>query len=250
MSKKQQLRQVIDQVRPRMMEITPKGCSAERIAGVVLSEVQRNPKLLDCSMGSFATALMECARLGLEPCSTRGHVYLIPRSGQVTVQVGYKGLAEMAMRNGKVKSIIANVFYASEVDSGAFAASLCPASISHKWSADVDKSQIAGAYAQAVLTTGQTIQVILDSADIDRRKKKAMGGGKSGPWKDDLEAMARKSAIKALLTGGLVPLTADDVIMLDEPDEPAHAPAPAVEEPLVLDVKPSSATERAMDAMT
>ena len=252
MSKKNQLKQVIDQIRPRMMQVTPKGCSADRIAGVVLSEVQRNPKLLDCGMGSFATALMECARLGLEPCSTRGHVYLIPRGGQVTVQVGYKGLIQMAMRNGKVKSITANVFYKSEVDSGAFTASLCPASISHNWSPDVDKSKLEGAYARAELSTGQIIQVILDRSDIDRRKKKAMGGGKSGPWKDDLEAMARKSAIKALLAGGLVPLTAEDVIALEEAEE-APAPAPAVEEnPLVLDVeevKATTATERAMNAM-
>ena len=251
MSKKNQLKAVFDQVIPKMAEVVPKGVSAERIAKMVNIHMQSNPKLLDCSMGSVATVLMECARLGMGPDRTTGLVYLIPRSGQLTVQVGYKGLMKMAMRDGKVRSIDGNVFYRSEIESGKFKAHLCPARIDHEWSIDVDKSELVGAYARAVLNSGESIQVILDKADLEARKKKSVGGGKSGPWKDDFKAMARKSAIKALLTSGMVPLSTDDVIALDESDE--IRPEPAVENPLVLEPaapEPSNATERAMQAMT
>ena len=45
---------------------------------VVLTAVQRNPKLAQCTSISFLGAVLQCAQLGLVPDGFLGQAYLIP----------------------------------------------------------------------------------------------------------------------------------------------------------------------------
>ena len=234
---KNELAQVVEVLEPRMREIIPRGVEYQRLASVVLSEVQANPKLAQCSKTSFATALMECARLGLEPGGAKGLVYLIPRGGNVTVQIGYKGLIELAMRSGKIARLNARVFYKEEIDAGLFKATHEPPSILHDMAIGIDTTTVAGSYAVAELTDGRFVQMILTKSDLDKRRARAMGGGKSGPWKDDYAAMARKSALRALFSSGLIPLSDEMVAGLINGPELQTAQATVLaDEPLTIDV--------------
>ena len=91
---------------------------------------------------------------------------------------------------------------------------------------------------------GRYLQSVISREDIERARGCAYGGGKSGPWKDHFEQMAKKTAIRALLRSGRVPLTKEmaEVLSLDEEQE---RPAEVVpDEPLVIDQ-----TQRALDAL-
>lgn len=103
-----------------LSRVLPKHLNAGRLMRIALTEVRNVPKLAECSVQSFAAALMKCGQLGLEPGGAQGHVYLIPfernrkdqRTGKwlksVECQVipGYQGLAELARRSGKIESIM------------------------------------------------------------------------------------------------------------------------------------------------
>ncbi len=92
----------------------------ERILRIALMEFANNPALHGCSINSVAKALMNACRLGLEVGSLTGHAYLIPykneREGTITcnLQVGYKGLVELAYRMGTVRSIRARTVYEND----------------------------------------------------------------------------------------------------------------------------------------
>jgi recombination protein RecT len=167
---------------------------------------------------------MLAGELGLEPASPLGHFYMIPRNIKGTTQcthmIGYKGMCELARRSGFVKRINADIVYQDEIEQGLFSCSVEPPEIRHKWSPVIDRDQknIVCAYAIAELSDGNMVQVVLTSQDIDHRRSRSSARG-NGPWVTDYAAMARKSALRALLGGGLVPLSAEMSRALQADDE-------------------------------
>lgn len=235
------LQRMVDFVTPRIREL--KTVSPERFAQIVLVEGSRNPELAECSTASLAASLMLAAELGLEPSGPRGHAYLIPRNvkikgrrgeperweKQCSLLIGYKGLAELARRSGQIVRINAGVVYLPEIAAGLFSATLEPPSIRHDWSPMVERrdDEIAAAYATAEMRDGSRAQVILTRGDIDARRERGKERSFS-PWQSDYAAMARKTALRALLAGGLVPLgePAQRALELD-----ADAPEPVDHRP-------------------
>ena len=208
-------------LKPRLAEVLPAALPLRRMAQVALTESVRNPKLAECTPQSFASALILCAELGLEPSSGLGKAYLIPRwnartrQTECTLQVGYKGYCELALRSGKISRLNAQVVYRDEIARGVFRATIEPPAIHHDYSADdIERTDTALvlAYATAQLRDGSYAQVILTRAQIDARRMRSGQSGSGGPWATDYSAMARKSALRALLTSGLVPLASDQPV--------------------------------------
>ena len=241
------MKQMLEHLQPKISDVISKHLTAERLTRVALLEMTRTPKLYECSAQSMAAAVMQCAILGLEPGGVMGYIHLIPRAGKVTIQLGYKGYIELARRTGRVKELNAGVFYEDDIKKGLFKASNEPATIEHLWSHDVNKDdkELCGAYAVAKMQDGSQAQIILSRDDLARRSAKAMNQGKSGPWKDDFGAMARKSAIKALLTGGLVDLS--DELKDSMNVEPRETYVNEIkDEPLVIAPDASARTMKAL----
>ena len=186
-----------------------------RMTKVALAAAAKNPKLYECAPHTVALSLMHCAELQLEPSSVLGHAYLIPRySKQIggqecTFLIGYAGYLELARRSGEVANIHADVVYAGEDfevwvdDSGQH--------IRHRKDFGTVQNRrdadIVASYCQIVMKDGAVYSDVCDRADIDARMK---AGGSRGfsPWKTHYARMARKSAIRKLLTGGTVPMSA------------------------------------------
>ena len=211
----------------------------------VVHEFRRTPGLKKCSLDSIAACAIACAELGLYPSGTMAHVHLIPRGGEATLQIGYRGYMELA-RNAGTHIDTVGVVYADEVERGLFTAELAPFSISHRFSIlDIDRSdkQLVAAYASGIVG-GVRIGVILTRAQIDSRMKK--GGA---VWKAEFAAMARKSAIKALCNGGQVPLSPVVLNAMGnaDPDYPT-APAPVVKA-IDIQPEPTNPTEAAQAAL-
>jgi recombination protein RecT len=93
---------------PAITEALPKsrGMDAERLSRIVLTTLKINPKLMECSIESLLGAVLQSAQLGLEP-NLLGSCYFIPYKGQVSFQIGYKGLIDLVTRKGDVTSIVA-----------------------------------------------------------------------------------------------------------------------------------------------
>jgi recombination protein RecT len=93
---------------PAITEALPKskGMDAERLSRITLTTLKTNPKLLECSIESLLGAVLQSAQLGLEP-NLLGQCFFIPYKGQVSFQIGYKGLIDLVTRSGQVTSIVA-----------------------------------------------------------------------------------------------------------------------------------------------
>ena len=212
-----------------LARVVPRHVTPERLARVVLAEATRTTMLYSCmsterGRQSLIACIMLAGELGLEPASPLGHFYMLPRNIKGTTQcthlIGYKGLCELARRSGFVKRINADIVYQDEIDMSLFSCSVEPPEIHHKWSPLVDRNpdNIVCAYAVAELTDGNVVQVVLTLQDIEHRRSRS-AARRNGPWQTDYAAMARKSALRALLGGGLVPLSAEMSRALHADDE-------------------------------
>ena len=83
----------------------------KRFFAIALNCVEQNHKLLSCSRNSFRNALIEAARLDLEPNSIQQLAWLIPRGGIIRLEPGYRGLCQLVLRDGGVRRIWAQAVY-------------------------------------------------------------------------------------------------------------------------------------------
>ena len=186
----------------------------ERLTKLVMGLVPKNPKILECTPASVAMCLLHCAEWGLEPSTTTGHAWLIPRwskqagSQELTFLVGYKGFLELAHRVGNVRTIYAGVVY----DGEDFTISIDPSGVSIRHvpslARDFDRSDDALVASYVIVTThdGGTYSEWCTRDEIDQRRK-AGGSRRFSPWSTHFPRMARKCAIRKLFAGGAVPMT-------------------------------------------
>lgn len=198
----------------------------ERMMRVVANAIRTTPKLGQCEPMSFLGALMQCAALGLEPNTVLGHAYLIPFDNrkknvtEVQVVVGYKGLIDLARRSGHITSISANIHYSDdelwEYEEGT------EATLRHRPGAqEGDKLH---AYAIAKFKDGGHAYVVLPWKKVLKirdgsqgwKSAVTFGKQKDHPWQTHEDAMAMKTAVRALAK--YLPLSVEfvDAVSLDE----------------------------------
>lgn len=179
----------------------PKHVTAERLARIALTEVRKNPKLMQCDQASFLGALMQCAQLGLEPGGALGHAYLLPfenrqkRITEVQFIVGYRGMIDLARRSGQIMSLEARAVY--DADEFHVELGLNP-DLRHVPAWDTaERGELRFVYAVAKLKDGGTQFDVMSRADVERIRKRSKAGS-SGPWVTDFEAMAKKTVLRQL----------------------------------------------------
>lgn len=243
-------RALIRALEEQVSGLLPKVMPRERFLRIALMAASRTPKLLLCTGGSISTCLIQAAELGLPVGPTLGMFYLIPRrnksleteSGgdvfEATALVGYKGWAELARRSGEIGFADADVVY--DCDKLVVKRGLYP-DLTHEpdYNGARTDEHIVGAYAVVGLKgVERPVFAYLPLDEIKKRRARSASKN-DGPWVTDFAAMCRKSAILALLKGGLIPLSTDaqraleiDPDAANEPqpedaDEVTQAPAPA-----------------------
>jgi len=214
--------------------VAPRNFDMTTLVPKFLSRASRNPALLKCTPLSVYTTVHECVQLGLEPMCPRGHYYVIPRKNkhlssaatrrakrnvdvyEATGMLGYKGMIELARRSQQIKKIDCAAVYEGEE----FEFDRGTGVISHPYEFGVDRSdkKLVGAYAYAELANGERVARVLDRAQIEARRERSMAKN-DGPWVTDYEAMAIKSAVRALLSSGLVPMTEPLAAAIEREDE-------------------------------
>lgn len=167
-------------------------------------------------------ALVMAAQCKLLPGSRYGKFYLTTRKvkGVPTVVpiIGYKGLAEMANRHERVHTIEAFCVYEGED----FEMDVGQSMVRHKFRPGVDNSdsKMIAVYGKAILTERDSAHPVLDRpvlwplqmrdvlasrARSDAYRYAEGNGKKDSPWHMYFATMARKTAMRQLLTRGSVP---------------------------------------------
>jgi len=91
------------------MDVQMGGKDALRFRGALLSAVQNNKRLAECTNSSLVTASFIGHTLGLPMSPQLGYYYLVPYKNkgvpEAQFQLGYKGYIQLAMRSGYYKRL-------------------------------------------------------------------------------------------------------------------------------------------------
>lgn len=186
---------------PEIKKALPSVITPERFTRIALSALNNTPQLQQCTPISFLAALMNAAQLGLEPNTPLGQAYLIPYRNKGTLecqfQIGYKGLIDLAYRNGQMQTIQAQAVY--ENDFFEYEYGLEPRLVHRPASAD--RGELVYFYGIFRTVNGGFGFSVMSKDDMDLYAKtysRAFDSGYS-PWKSSYEEMAKKTVIKQAL---------------------------------------------------
>jgi recombination protein RecT len=162
--------------------------------------------------GVFLAALLDAARLGLEPGTEQ--YYLTPRKvkGQLEILgiVGYQGIVELIYRAGAVSSVVAEVVYTNDRFEYRPGLDDFP---KHEidWDSE-DRGELRLVYAYARMKDGATSKVVvLNKAAIKAIKASSQGAeSEYSPWQKHPASMWLKSAVRQLAKW--VPTSAEYVL--------------------------------------
>ena len=161
----------------------------------VLQIANNNALLSKADPLTLFNAAATAATLQLSINPSIGHAYIVPFKGQAQLQVGYKGLIQLAWRSGQYRVIDAKpVFEGQYIVDNTFKG------FHFDWAAK--KSDVVIGYAAHFeLINGATQTVYMTVAEVNahanRYSQTAQNG--FGVWKDNRDEMALKTVLKKLM---------------------------------------------------
>lgn len=214
---------VVQASKDQFAMVLPSHMRPEAFVRVAVGVLRRNDKLRTAAqndMGAFMAAMMDAARLGLEPGTEQ--YWLIPRydgkSKKVIVngQRGYQGEIELIYRAGAVASVVVEVVRAADGfiwNPGQLDTAWAGLGLSGpRWIGPMDRplhtidwdladrGPLKFVYAYALMKAGGVSKVVvLNQAQIDAAKKmNEYSGNASSPWVKWEEAMWLKTGVHRL----------------------------------------------------
>lgn len=223
----------IEKLKQSWAIVLPTVCTPDRFARVALTCLRKNPKLSAAIMTqqgrlSVAEQFMKCAELGIEPDGRRA--YLIPYKNEVQLIIDYKGIAELAMRSGKISNIHADKVCENdefEYDVGMI--------VKHRIDFKRERGKAYAYYAIVTFKDGTKKCEVMSKQEIDgiRRRSKSAG---NGPWVTDYDEMAKKTVFRRL--SKWLPLSPEMQKVLDIDDEDFRKGHQIVDVPVNPDIAP------------
>ncbi|NII73949.1 recombination protein RecT [Dyella sp. SG562] len=144
---------------------------------------------------SVQLAMINVASTGLTLNPANGYAYLVPRDGQIVLDISYKGLIKIATDSGSILWARADIVYQDD----SFAYNGPAAMPEHRADAfKADRGPIVGAYCVAKTKDGDILCETMPIAELEkiRQKSSAYAKKKAGPWVEWFEQMAKKAVIK------------------------------------------------------
>lgn len=189
------IRNLIESQKTELARALPKHLDPDRLARIAFTTIRTGKDLDKCSAESLLGALMTCAQLGLEP-GPLGHAYFVKYGSEATFILGYKGMIELALRSGKIVSLVAREVYQNDKFHVAYG---LEDRLEHEPVLTGERGPVIAYYAVAKLVGGGHVFVVMSRADVETFRKRSRGKD-SGPWVNDYDAMAKKTCIRRLFT--------------------------------------------------
>jgi len=180
------------------------GQKAPQFIASVASLVNSSEALLDADRKSLMSACLTAASLDLPINPNLGFAFIIPykRKDGITVtqfQMGYKGFIQLAMRSGQFKTINVTDVRAGEIEDY----DRLTGEYTFVWlTENRETAPVQGYAAYMELTNGFKKTLFMYTKELNThglRFSKSMKKG-YGLWKDDFDAMAKKTVIKLLIS--------------------------------------------------
>jgi recombination protein RecT len=203
---------------PAITEALPKskGMDAERLTRMTLTTLRTNPKLLECSIESLLGACLQSASLGLEP-NLLGSCYFVPYKGQVSFQIGYKGLIDLVTRKGEVTNIVAQEVRKGDEFHYEFGRN---ETLKHVPAPNAERGEIEYFYAYANLKNGGFSFQVMHISDIEKIRDGYSISYKfdknNSIWVKHFESMALKTVIKKLIKYLPISVETQSAVSYDE----------------------------------
>jgi recombination protein RecT len=183
-----------DKIKAKFEEMLGKNSAA--FLSSVLTIINGSDALKKASKESVYTASLMAATLNLAINPNLGFAYIVPYKGNASFQMGWKGYVQLAQRTGLFLTIGAREIYEGQlIEDNSFEG------FSFSWKAKTS-DKIVGYAANFKLLNGFEKTLYMTSEEITAHAKKYSQSFKSGygVWKDNLDAMAKKTVIKLLLS--------------------------------------------------
>ena len=192
---------------------------SEYIKGLLISLFKESPDLLNCRPESIWRAIASIVKLGLKPDGMMGECYLIRYGQEAKLQIGYKGLVELARRSGEISKIV--TYVVREGDEFEYSTGI-ESYERHKPCDSANRSEqpITHAVAAIKLTNGEINLQVMDWSALERHKTQYSKGANSkhSPWNTAEEQMCKKTVLSGLLRSGCVPIQTDVEIDMKQPN--------------------------------
>lgn len=164
-----------------------------------LSAISEVPQLLQADGVSLKKALLECARLGLEPGGTAQEAHIIPyrRGGTLVaqLQLGYRGWIKVVTRNGNISRVAARPVFQGDEFHYRYG---LHEELMHVPLTEPEPDVLTHVYAVAWHKDSNTPPdfIVMTRGEVDQLRKRS--GSRSDAWDTDYIAMALKSVIRKL----------------------------------------------------
>jgi recombination protein RecT len=213
-SKKDDGTEIVRQYQGHFAEVLPSHMRAEQWVRIATGLLRRNPKLARIAKqnpASLFAALLDCARLGLEPGDT---YHLVPFGNEIKGISDYTGIIELIYRAGATRSVKVEVVYQADLKPDPLDPTpewprgrprflWQPSQMDRPWHNPDwfgDRGEMIGAYAYAEMEDGATSQVILmNKSEIDKVKAVSKTAkSDDSPWNNWPDRMWKKTVIRQL----------------------------------------------------
>ncbi len=176
------------------------GDKAPAFIASVIGAVNGNTALQKADPASVFGSAMIAATLNLSVVPTLGQAAIVPYKGNAQFQIMVRGLVQLAQRTGLYRTINAGEVYEDEYDGE----DLLTGEITfHRvFGGDRDNGRddkIVGYFAYFETTTGFKKVEYWTKSDVEHHARRFSKSFNNGPWKDNFDAMARKTVLKSLL---------------------------------------------------
>lgn len=196
------------------------GSGTQQFMSSILTLVNSDRSLGGCNSYELYNCCLMAAALKLPFNKDLGQAWIIAYGGKPQLQIGWKGFVQLAQRSGQFRTINCTDVKAGEIKN----IDRLSGEIEFEWLQDDTervKAETIGYVAYFELLNGFRKTLYMTKAELEAHAKKYSQTYKKGygVWKDNFDAMARKTVIKLILNR-YAPLSVDmqKAIEIDQAD--------------------------------
>ena len=171
----------------RFIPSLPSNLPAEKFTRALVNNINKVPKIAECTIESILECADACAAAGIVPDGRLAH--LIPYGQKCTLIIDYKGLVVLARRSGEVATIHADVI----CDNDEFQHS--KNTVTHNIDWKQERGEVYAVFVEVTFKDGTTQAEVMSKKEIDAIRARSKSG-KSGAWVTDWNEMAKKTVFK------------------------------------------------------